>query len=123
MWRQGDVFIAATDAIPQPAIRQPHCVLAEGEASGHRHRIDQPQSAELYEHQQILYLQVLAESVKVVHDEHRSIRLPRGTYKVWLQREYRPQPLIDTANLLEGHRREKWLPRVPKPDSTRHVRD
>ena len=93
MWRHGDVFIATVDAIPSAAVRQPNCVLAYGEVTGHSHRIDQPGVAELWEHKEVLYLRVLGRSATVVHEEHKPITLPRGIYRVWQQREYSPQEI------------------------------
>src|SRR5262245_54829656 len=90
MWRHGDVFIAAVDEIPDGAIRRPGYVLAEGEATGHSHRIDRPGAAELLERGGMLYLRVLAAEASVIHQEHRLITLPRGLYRVWQQREYSP---------------------------------
>jgi hypothetical protein len=88
MWRQGDVLISTVDAIPRGAAKRPNCVLAEGEMTGHSHRIDQPGVAELLEHQGRLYLRVLAKEAKVVHQEHGPITLAQGLYAVWQQREY-----------------------------------
>ena len=48
MWRQGDILIAAVQEIPRGSTRRPNCVLAEGELTGHSHRIDQPATAELF---------------------------------------------------------------------------
>jgi hypothetical protein len=90
LWRQGDVLIAATSSIPEQARRVPHCTLAEGEATGHTHRIDEAGGAELFEKAGTLYLQVFADSATVVHQEHGPITLARGTYRVWQQREYSP---------------------------------
>lgn len=39
MWRQGDIFMAAVDKIPEQAEKLDHGVLAEGEITGHAHRI------------------------------------------------------------------------------------
>ena len=47
MWRHGDVFIAAVEAIPDGAVRRTGWVLAEGEATGHSHRIERPETVEL----------------------------------------------------------------------------
>ena len=92
MWRQGDVLIAETVAIPPGATKRPNCVLAEGELTGHSHRIDQAGVAELYESRGLLYLRILAREAKVVHEEHGPIALPQGVYEVWQQREYTPSP-------------------------------
>jgi hypothetical protein len=93
MWRQGDVLIAGVDAIPQGATKRSNCVLAEGELTGHSHRIDQPSVAELYECKGLLYLQVMASEARVVHQEHGPITLPQGVYMVWQQREYAPRKI------------------------------
>jgi hypothetical protein len=93
MWRQGDVLIAAVDSIPGGAVRRPNCVLAEGELTGHSHRVEQYAAAELFEHAGSLYLRVLADEAKLVHQEHGPIALPRGQYRVWQQREYSPQSI------------------------------
>ena len=93
MWRHGDVFIAPVGSIPGEAVRKSHCVLAEGEMTGHSHRIAEPGAAELLEHDGKLYLKVLAERATVIHQEHRPIALPSGTYLVWQQREYTPEAI------------------------------
>ena len=93
MWRQGDVLISAVDAIPRGATKRRDCVLAEGEITGHSHRIDQPGAATLFEHEGRLYLRVLAGEAKVVHQEHGPITLKQGLYTVWQQREYSPESL------------------------------
>lgn len=92
MWRQGDVLIAVVDTIPADAVRRPDVVLAEGEITGHRHRIQDETTAELWTALDgLLYLKVIAETATLVHDEHGPITLQRGLYRVWRQREYTPQ--------------------------------
>src|SRR4051812_858659 len=91
MRRQGDVLISTVATIPRGATKRPDCVLAEGELTGHSHRIEQPAAAELFEHEGTLYLRVLASQVNVIHQEHGPITLPQGLYAVWQQREYSPQ--------------------------------
>jgi hypothetical protein len=90
MWRYGDVLIAAVETIPGDALRRPGCVLAEGEATGHSHRIDRAGTVELLDRGGTLYLRVLAETATVIHQERRPITLPRGFYRVWQQRECSP---------------------------------
>jgi hypothetical protein len=98
MWRQGDVLIAAVDTIPPGAVMRPNCVLAEGELTGHSHRVDQTGVAELHECGGVMYLQVLASEAKVVHQEHGAITLPQGVYTVWQQREYTPKSVRRVAD-------------------------
>ncbi len=93
MWRHGDVFIQACDRIPAGAMKLPHCILAKGEITGHAHRIEQRDVAQLFRHDGLLYLRVTGEQATVTHEEHAPISFPRGTYKVWIQREYSPQEI------------------------------
>jgi hypothetical protein len=93
MWRQGDVFIERVAKIPARAEARPHCVLAEGEVTGHSHRIRESGVARMFAHTSSLYLEVTAEQATIAHEEHGPITLPRGTYRVWQQREYTPQAI------------------------------
>ncbi|HEY0734376.1 MAG TPA: hypothetical protein VGD69_05680 [Herpetosiphonaceae bacterium] len=90
MWRHGDVLIAAISKMPADAKPRPGTILAYGEITGHSHRLQNPESAELWEAGGRLFLRILSESATVVHEEHKPITLPRGTYRVWMQREYTP---------------------------------
>lgn len=67
-----------------------HLTLAEGEVTGHAHRITDGE-AELYEHEGILYLRVKSESASLTHEEHKTIELPKGDYEINIQREYSPK--------------------------------
>ncbi len=93
LYRQGDVLFTSAGVIPKTSRRLPHCVLAEGEATGHSHRIDEPGVARLHADGPVLFLEVLADSATVVHQEHGPVTLPRGTYRVWQQREYSPEAI------------------------------
>ena len=93
MWRQGDIFITLVDNIPNGAQLHPHCMLAEGEVTGHSHHIKEAGVARLYAHPTSLYLEVTAKQATVAHEEHGPITLPRGTYRVWRQREYSPEAI------------------------------
>lgn len=88
--RQGDVILIP-DTAPTPALgqKQSHLVLAEGEVTGHAHRISAGE-AELYEREGILYLRVLSETALLTHEEHHAITVPQGDWVVRIQREYEP---------------------------------
>lgn len=90
MWRHGDVLIAQTESVPNGARRHPNLILAYGEVTGHSHRVEHPERAELWEFQGVLYLNVLV-ATRVIHEEHHPITLEPGTYRVWQQREYTPE--------------------------------
>ncbi len=93
LWRQGDVFIIALPNPPTGTRVDRRPVLAEGEATGHAHRLQDPGSAQVFSVGAGLYLQVLANSATVLHEEHKPVTLPRGNYEVRIQREYSPQAI------------------------------
>ena len=94
MYRHGDVLVAATKSIPDGARRLVHVTLAEGELTGHSHRIAERNAAVLFESGRDLFLQVVADRATLIHQEHGPIELPRGTYRVWRQREYSPKEIV-----------------------------
>lgn len=91
MWRHGDVLIAAVQTLPEGATRRSTNVLAHGEITGHSHHIQRAGTAELWSFGGELYINVVAASATIVHEEHKPISLPQGVYRVWMQREYTPQ--------------------------------
>lgn len=97
MFRHGDVFLQQAE-IPQAAKKLPHCVLAEGELTGHCHQIREPEAAELFRHKGEMFLRVTRRKATLIHQEHADIALPKGEYRVWIQREYEPKAP-------RGHRR------------------
>lgn len=65
-------------------------VIAEGEATGHAHAIEDIEKCELYEDSDgTLWLRV-EEPVAVVHEEHAAQTLSPGTYRVGIVREVDP---------------------------------
>jgi len=93
VWRHGDILIETAAAIPPGARKRPTVVLAWGELTGHSHRIEAPAAAEIWERREATYLNVLRETARLVHQEHKPITLPRGVYRFWHQREYTPQAI------------------------------
>lgn len=110
MWRQGDVLIWAVGEVPRidggakAGAELPReggrVVLAHGELTGHAHAIAD-KAARLREQtnadevalalgQRIL---TARGGVDLTHEEHGTIRLPRGTHVVRGQREYSPEEL------------------------------
>jgi len=88
MVRQGDLLIIAAEQIPQTAVRKNSRVLAEGEATGHKHELT---GGLVYEYQGELYFRVSEqEKVSLVHPEHKPVEFTSGEYKVVKQREYVP---------------------------------
>jgi hypothetical protein len=91
-YRQGDVLLILRPAgsIPTTAQKLAHTVLAEGEVTGHAHKI-QGGGADLFDVAGKKFLHVVAaQGAKLVHDEHAAHQLPAGEYEVLIQREYEP---------------------------------
>lgn len=92
VWRQGDVFIISTDAVPPEATpRRP--VLAEGEVTGHAHRLATTDAAAVLGFEGLLFLSVSGDEATVLHQEHAPVTIPRGNYIVRIQREYHPKEI------------------------------
>lgn len=110
MYRQGDVLLVPIDKLPshrgtpQERDRQGRIILAEGEVTGHAHAIV-ADGARLYgENLGRRFLQVLDEGgVDLTHEEHATIHLPRGRYRVIRQRQW----LYDTSPT--GLGRTRWV--------------
>jgi len=94
--RQGDVLLLAIDQIPAEARSLDHLVLAEGEVTGHAHRITSG-SATLLEYGERKYLRV-DEASELTHEEHGPHVLSPGAYEVKIQREYSPEGWHNVAD-------------------------
>ena len=96
MYRQGDVLLIPAKSIPAGTKKvnreQGRIVLALGEATGHAHAVE-TLGAELFAGGDARYLKVPSTGASLVHEEHGTIALPEGAYKVVLQREYSPQEI------------------------------
>jgi hypothetical protein len=96
-YRQGDVFLERT-AIPAGAVQIPQgkrgTVLAEGEVTGHAHRIPS-RHAKLYRAEtDARYLRVMGPApVALQHEEHTAVTIPPGDYRVTIHAEYQPGEL------------------------------
>ncbi len=88
---QGDVFFTRAKKLPEglkPVGRKARgYVIAEGEATGHAHVIED--DIELYEKDGVLYLNA-SKQVQVIHEEHLPVTLSTGLWKVGIVREFDP---------------------------------
>jgi hypothetical protein len=89
MFRQGDVLILEVPNIPTGATEVPDevIVLAEGELTGHAHRVRLRHGTRGYRRGAHLFLKS-DRAFRVDHEEHKPIDLPPGNYKVINQRVY-----------------------------------
>ncbi|ACC82086.1 hypothetical protein [Nostoc punctiforme] len=98
LYRHGDVLIRHIASLPVGAQKRLGATLAHGEITGHSHRIQQADAVQLWVHGSDLFLEVKEPSATLVHEEHRAIELPQGLYRVWKQREYRPDAYMEVVD-------------------------
>ena len=92
LYRQGDVFIQRVEKAGPPSgrINSRRDVIVRGMATGHSHRIADPETAVLWEDDTGMFLRVTGPKAWIVHEEHGPIELPSGDYRVWFERDYVP---------------------------------
>lgn len=98
LYRHGDVLLSPIAILPSGARRRAGATLAHGEVTGHSHRIQQQDAVQLWVSGNELFLEVKSPSATLIHEEHRAIELPSGVYRVWKQREYRPDAYIEVED-------------------------
>lgn len=104
MIRQGDLLFVPVEEIPEQAKQKENGVIAEGEATGHHHRVASIEDAEVLvqEHWRggaQVYVRVGPNGVSIVHEEHGPVALaPSTTYKVNRAREF--DYLADAARIV-----------------------
>ncbi len=93
-YRQGDVCLIRVDALPDGAKKEStdeSVVLAYGEVTGHSHRLmTKVNGLSMYAWKEDKLVE-LREPGQLVHEEHSTIALKPGLYKVVIQREYTPE--------------------------------
>lgn len=105
IYRQGDVLLQRVDAIPADAAPIEHkgdVILAYGEVTGHAHRLAagsvKPYAKGGSWSAQAERFIAIAESAALTHEEHSTIALPAGNYRVIQQREYSPEEIRNVAD-------------------------
>lgn len=91
MYRQGDVLLVPIENRPWPSRTLGHCVVAHGEVTGHTHRFEEG-AEQIEDGAGNRYVVVHAREAALVHEEHGTLKLPQGVYRVVHQREYVPGP-------------------------------
>ena len=88
--RQGDILFIKLDKLPKGLKEQESKILVYGEATGHAHRL---QEGSVFTNKDGLLYLVLSKASKIVHEEHKPIKLEKGLWGVVRQREYHPEEI------------------------------
>ena len=99
LYRQGDVVLVSVEELPAKALAEAvedRLVLAHGEVTGHAHVID-PTMAKAFRLNEELYLEV-STGAALSHEEHATLQIKPGIYKVVIQREYSPEEIRKVAD-------------------------
>lgn len=86
LYQQGDVILETVKTIPRN-LKKHDGVIAEGETTGHAHRVDLSGVDVFVADDGTLYCQAQKAFV-ITHEEHKIITLPKGNYKVRRVLEY-----------------------------------
>lgn len=117
LYAQGDILIERIDAaLPIDGAagrsqRSESVIVAEGEATGHHHRLvgsivmyrDDALARDVPGGLYVAHVRVESPTARLEHEEHAAITLPAGTYRIRRQRQLEPLNAIlqDRASLIE----------------------
>ena len=91
LYQQGDVLIRRIERIPDGAKKikptKRGFILAEGEATGHAHRVAVSDRVDMLTLDDNLYLQAKWAFI-VTHEEHGAVTIPPGDYGIGRVQEY-----------------------------------
>ncbi len=88
-FRQGDLLIQQVETFMRDRLTEKikDGIVQHGEATGHSHRL---LGGDAFNVRGVVHLESDG-NTKLVHDEHDTIELPEGKYRVLRQREFTPE--------------------------------
>lgn len=100
--RQGDVLLRPISELPKNLTPVPRehgrVILAHGEVSGHAHALTEKHASLYTDDSGMTVLEIAEAMANLVHDEHATIPLQPGFYKVIRQREYKAKEIRRVAD-------------------------
>lgn len=100
MYRQGDVLIIGGVDVPATAqlVQRDNgrVILAYGEVTGHAHAILEPTVIKLADGIAEYLSAPMGATIR--HEEHDTITLPPGDYRIVHQREYTPEAIVNVRD-------------------------
>jgi len=87
-FRAGDLLLTKIKLIPKSAKKKDTDILLEGEITGHIHRLSGGKSNIFVTPKGVIYLSIISPTIPLTHEEHKTINVPKGKYKITRQREF-----------------------------------
>lgn len=91
--RHGDLGFEKINALPKGVKKINNPVLAEGEVTGHAHRLESLDNVDVYvDEKGEIFLEVkTGKSVGLTHEEHNRVEFSEGIYHMIRQQEMTPE--------------------------------
>lgn len=86
MYRQGDILIVKEEKIPERVEKLDTNIIAFGELTGHHHKVDD--ATQLFGWNNVPQFMIVDGQTELTHQEHNTITIPEGTYRIIRQREF-----------------------------------
>lgn len=98
--RQGDILLTRIDDPSKVSFKgykqKPNGCVAEGEVTGHAHRLQVNSKATLFENENDvldMMIEVKDAPAEITHEDHGTLNVPAGVWDVTLQEEYTPEKM------------------------------
>jgi len=90
VYQQGDVLLMGINELPKELKKQGNGLLAEGEATGHAHKVNPVDlsGVDVFCDDKGNVFVDARKEFSVVHEEHKTITLPAGKYETRIVKEY-----------------------------------
>jgi hypothetical protein len=89
--RHGDILLSKVDSLPtgKEIPHEGEYVLAYGEVTGHRHRVCVKEKSDMkvINANGVIFMQLTVDA-PLVHEEHKTIEIPKGIYRIGNEQEY-----------------------------------
>lgn len=91
MYRQGDILLIEEKKMPKGGEVKPAGILVSSTVTGHKHRVEPLSKASVHAFENgVLYVKG-TDAFNLVHDEHHTLAIPAGVYKLVRQQTHTPE--------------------------------
>ena len=91
MYRQGDLLLKQINKLPKGLKISNTLVLVHSDTTQHNHQL---KSGQVFQDDKDLMFLKLLKDTDLIHEEHKTINLPKGFYEVIRQRQYLDKDMI-----------------------------